>query len=235
MLGAIGGVAVTAAVMWTIGGDRERVSAASAQDNPRSREAAADRRPIAPIAISPDVVTPMRSANDDARRAQQLEDELEIAKLVANQPEYVTAEWPVAIPEAYREPTFRSTVQRSIDDCATGGRLAALSCDEPPCIAIIALGTASDGAEGVASWPGQFHHCETWRRSYGNGNQKRELGSLDCRDGRHEQVEVVSLYLQAWSGWEQLDVSTRNHIEARRTERIRELVEHATCSPLLGR
>jgi len=227
VIGATVGAAVTVAiVMIYSGGSRQAGAAVPLCALP----ARVEERPSTPTPTVATTGTEDLGGRDDTR-VQELEDELKRVEIVANHPEVLPAAWPAELPTAYREPTFRSTVEDSWRECVGTGRLAGLSCDEPPCIAIFALGTPSEGADGVSSWGGRLDHCDRWRRLYGQGNQNREISFIDCHDGRYEEAEVFSLYLQAWSGWEELDEATRRHIEARRVERIEQLREQATCSP----
>jgi len=182
---------------------------------------------VAPVPATTPAVA-MVAAEEHARsleeRVRALEREnADQAALIANAADHaIEVGFPEGFPDAQRAAVFRGVIDEAMRDCVLGARLATLSCEEPPCIATIDLGATSDTPKAVFD-------CAAWTRVYGRSLGTGGFNTVDCGDGRHAMVEVISPDLETWAGWKQLDADVQGHIEARYAARVKRLLDEHAC------
>ncbi len=213
----LAGTAVGALVTWMICG---RASAPAAA--PPAREAPAHERCVQ----LPWVAAAPAPPRDDPRIERLVADNVQQAALIANDPDgALPAPYPAALPALYRERAFRDTLEAALRDCTPDSKLDGISCDEPPCVAVIALRHATS----VEDLPKPVDDCAAWRAAYGRESEGG-YNVVDCGDGRQEQVLVIAPELATWDGWAQLDDATREHIAARQWPRVKDLLAAHHCA-----
>ena len=187
----------------------------SAAPEPRASEIPV---PVAPRVPATPVAEPPRDhALEDENAAQ--------AAVISGAADFaLPVQFPAGFPDAQRADVFRGVIDAAVRDCARGAKLAGVSCDEPPCIAVVGLGTPTDHPAAVVD-------CAAWERTYGRSTGAGGFNTVDCGDGRQEMVELISPELESWDGWKQLDEDTRGHIEARYAARVNRLLADYTCRP----
>lgn len=136
------------------------------------------------------------------------------------------APFPADLPEKFRERAFRSVIEDALRDCMPDSELVGLSCDEPPCIALI----ARRHPKNAEDLPRQLDACPAWLRAYGRESESGYDG-VDCGGGRQEGVLTIRPSLDTWSGWAQLDPAERKHIDERAGPRLDSLLAQVRCTP----
>lgn len=148
------------------------------------------------------------------------------AQLISSNPDGVLpAAYPPGLPDQFREPTFRGVVEGALRDCMPESKLVELSCDEPPCVAVIAQRKPTSFEDR----PEPLDRCREWQRAYGRDSRTR-YDVIDCGNGRKEQVQVIGPELESWPGWKDLDHAAREHIEAREWPRVKAILARHHCA-----
>lgn len=182
------------------------------------------QREATPIVIPVETPAPIAATRALEQRVRALETEnAQQAALISNAGDYaIAAPFPDDLPEVHRAGTFRLAIEDSVRECMSGAMLAGLSCDEPPCIAMIGLGAPTDD-------PHPVFRCAAWQRSYGRSIGVGGFTTVECGDGRQEMVEIIASDLESWDGWQRLDEDAREHIQARHDVRVKTMLADHDC------
>lgn len=220
MVGAIVGAVVATIITAALVG-RSSATAAAPIAN------AEPPRPC-PTVVQPPPFAPVAAAKTDDTHVQKLaaENAQQAAMISSNPDGVLPAPYPADLPDAFRERAFRGVIEAALRECMPESKLAGVSCEEPPCVAVIALrkpATADDRPEPL-------DRCAAWKRVYGR-ESRTSSDYVDCGDGRKEQVLVISPELETWDGWKALDDESREHIAARVWPRTKNLLAGSHCAP----
>ncbi|HEX7699774.1 MAG TPA: hypothetical protein VF403_03605 [Kofleriaceae bacterium] len=164
---------------------------------------------------------------EDPRVKQLVAEVAEQTALISSNPDAVLpAEYPAGMPDLYRERSFRGVIESALHDCLPDTALVDISCDEPPCVAVLALRRKPAGYDDR---PEPLDRCDAWKRAYGR-ESRISYGDVDCGGGRKEQVEVIGPELGDWDGWKLLDDESREHINSREWPRVKKILARYRCA-----